>query len=176
MSARIGHRAAGARRAAHAGYTLLEALIVLAILGVMTSLMVVNFERNEAQALEHEAQRLAALLRAARDEAVLSGHALAWRAHTGGHTFLRRDGDSAWRPLEPGTPYGARAWPEPVALTRFQLNGMPGVSGAPLVFSSSGVNPPFELELASGGWRVALHADFSGAIRVLPLQPPESAR
>ena len=69
------------------GFTLLELLIVVAIIAIAT--VGVSFALRDAQAtqLEREAQRLAALLESARAQSRSSGVPVSWTALAGGFRF-----------------------------------------------------------------------------------------
>lgn len=125
------------------GFTLIEVLVVLVILGIAVSLVAVNLSRNPQAVLEDEARRVAALLQHARDEALIVGRSLAWRAGPAGHAF-----------------------PPQVTVAQLRIAGVPVPADSPLVFSPSGINLPFDLVLASGERRIAVSGDAAGAIGV----------
>lgn len=70
-----------------AGFTLLELLVVVAIIAIAS--VGVSFAVRDASStsLEREAQRLAALLESGRAQSRLSGQAVVWRAVEGGFRF-----------------------------------------------------------------------------------------
>lgn len=118
-----------------AGFTLLEVLVVVVIIGVMTTLAVLAIgSRSLDDRLALEARRLHELMVLAADEAVLQGAELGFVQTADGYGFLvLRDGK--WIPLEDAGPLRAR----PLA-------------------------PPFYLELRVDGRRVApLRADDARA-------------
>ncbi len=67
------------------GFTLLELLVVLAIIGLATA--GVSLSLPDANPLERDAQRLAALLESARSQARATGTPLQWRATARGFEF-----------------------------------------------------------------------------------------
>lgn len=72
------------------GFTLLEMMIVLVIIGVATSLASVSaFGADGARALRQDAQRLAYLFTAAQAEARTSGQAIVWAYDEDGFYFAR---------------------------------------------------------------------------------------
>lgn len=62
-----------------AGFTLVEVLVVLAIVGLATGLVTLAIRDPAAARLDQEAMRLAALLESARAESRVSGVAVLWR-------------------------------------------------------------------------------------------------
>ncbi len=71
-------RLKGAARAAARGFTLLELLVVLAVVAVSAGLAVLALRDSNATRLEREAVRLAALLEMARAESRVSGTPVRW--------------------------------------------------------------------------------------------------
>ena len=73
-----------------AGFTLLEMMIVLVIIGIATSLASVSaFGNNEARALRQDGLRLAQLFTAAQVEARASGQSIVWQHDGDGYRFTR---------------------------------------------------------------------------------------
>ena len=65
----------GARRA---GFTLIEILVAMAIVGVLAAILVLVAAPGEATQARNEARRLAALLELTFGEARASGQSIAW--------------------------------------------------------------------------------------------------
>ena len=106
-------------RLRHAGFTLLELLVVVAIIAVATAGVSLSLRDSSQTALEREAQRLAVLFESARAQSRASGTAVIWRPTADGFRFegLRPDAlPTRW--LEPGTRAGANVpiqlGPEPI--------------------------------------------------------------
>ena len=103
----------------HAGFTLLELLVVVAIIAVATAGVSLSLRDSSQTALEREAQRLAVLFESARAQSRASGTAVIWRPTVDGFRFegLRPDAlPTRW--LEAGTRAGANVaiqlGPEPI--------------------------------------------------------------
>jgi general secretion pathway protein H len=138
------------------GFTLIEILAVLAIIGVAIALAQVRFARSAAQTLDDEARRLALVLEFARDEAMTQGCTVAWISRSDSHRVGCR------RAAE----YATHAWPRGIALERVSIAGVPVSRDAALLFTPSGINAPFELILATEGHRVLLSGDALGRVSV----------
>jgi len=85
-----------ARRAGEAGVTLVEMLVVLAIVGIMAGLVVLGIGAASDRSAEIEAKRLAARLTLAADEAMVSDRPLGLAWDKAGYRFLVEQ-DGAWR-------------------------------------------------------------------------------
>ena len=140
------------------GYTLIEVLAVLAIIGIAIALAQVRFARSPAQTLDDEARRLALVLEAARDEAMMQSCTVAWTARADSHQIGCRQRGSVGHPAHP--------WAHGVALERVSIAGVPVSRDSPLFFTPSGINTPFELILAMEGDRVHVSGDALGRVSV----------
>lgn len=148
-----------------AGFTLIEILVVLAILGLAASMAFVQFRHGAQARLEEDAQRLAALLQHVREEALVGGRPLAWRSGAGGYAFFER-GAEGWVPIEDDPRLRPRSFPPNVMLEGLRVAGASVPAGTPLVFMPAVVHPPFEIVLAAGPHRVALSGPAAGRITV----------
>ena len=146
------------------GFTLIEILAVLVIVGIVIALARVQYARSPAQTLEGEARRLALMLELARDEAMTSGCTLAWTARSDAHQLQCRRRQAAGA-ADDGL-YAKRPWSGTVALERVSIAGVPAARDSPLLFTPSGINAPFELVLAMDGNRVHVAGDVLGRVSV----------
>ena len=139
------------------GFTLVEVLAVLAIIGLIVALAQVRFARSPAQTLDDEARRLAFVLEAARDEAMMQGCTIAWKSSGGSYGIACR---------RTAATYSAHPWAHGVTLERVSIAGVPVSRESPLLFTPSGINAPFELILAMDGNRANLKSDALGRVSV----------
>ncbi len=146
------------------GFTLLEVLVVLLIIGVLVSFAALSINRADT-AVPDEARRLAALIRLSGEEAVLQGQEYAIQFEADTYSFLNFDGE-AWQPVADDELLRARTLPDDVVID-VALEGEPITLGAvegedkapPRIFIlSSGEMSPFELTVrkrgAGGGYRI----------------------
>lgn len=94
------------------GFTLLELMVVLVLIGVIVSMTLFVKGRDGYDLAEEEARRLQALMRLATDESVLNNRELALEFHSDGYQFLaydRRAGN--WLPLAGRSPFRPRCLP-----------------------------------------------------------------
>lgn len=77
-----------------AGFTLLELLVVVAIIAIGTATVSLALRDASASSLEREAQRLAALLEAGRAQSRATGRVVVWRATAQGFEFVGVDAGS----------------------------------------------------------------------------------
>lgn len=161
----------GAERAA--GFTLLEVLLVVSLVGVLAGVAVLRVGGVPGREVATEAERLGALLRVARQEALLRGEVVGVTFTTGGYRFLRPHEEEAlrvaWRPFADEHPLEPRTLGEHTTL-RLRVEGAPaaldppgpgeGVTeGAPQVLlEPTGRVTPFQVLLERGNARVRLEA------------------
>ncbi len=89
-SNRLRHLAAASRAS---GFTLLEVLVVVIIIGIITSMAVVSTRvLGGDHEMDREARRLQAVLGQAREDAMLEGRDVGLRIDALGYDFLRYDG------------------------------------------------------------------------------------
>lgn len=134
--------ASGSRRTRANGFTLVELMVVLAILGLAAAAVVLTLP-GEERSVRSEADRLAARLAAARDVAVIEGRSVAVNFAPSGYGFERRV-NGEWEPL-PGRAFERRNWPRDV---RFAAGGE-GV--ARILFDRVGTSPTPQAVMLSGG-------------------------
>jgi general secretion pathway protein H len=149
------------KRRAAKGFTLVELMVVMVIIGITLGLVSLNAIPSPQQHLQNEAQRLALLLQLARDEAIVRNRLVAFEADGERYRFLVRN-ETRWDPVVGDDLLRERAFKNaPVALL---IDPAGTVPGAPLriTFGREPVDKPFLLTLASGDAHVAIRADGIG--------------
>ena len=148
------------------GFTLIEILIVLVIIGISVALISVNFRRDSKAELLDETRQLAMLLQAIRTEAISTGKSLAWISGESGYGVFTRDDKRRWTVVVKDLRLKDDALSPQVSIVDMQIAGAKVPITTPLVFSSSGFDAPFQLELASNEERRFINGESSGNICV----------
>lgn len=138
-----------------AGFTLVELLMVVAILGLAAGAVVLAVP-DPRPAVGAEAERFAARLSRARDEAVLSNRPVAVEVTPTGYAFTAFGG-RAWSALSDG-PFGPETWQAATAIAPEE--------GARFIFDPTGVAEPIALTLARDGKRRTVSVDGAGEVRI----------
>lgn len=139
--------AADAQRRRLRGFTLLEVLVVLLLVGIVVGVAAsVLRTPDERQRIEQEAQRLRALLQLASEEALLQARTYGVRLHRTGYEFAVR-GRHGWRTMDQ-QPFQARTLSPGV---RLAPDDVPGEARTPqILLFADGTFTPFTLEFVSG--------------------------
>ncbi|MGB7480546.1 MAG: GspH/FimT family pseudopilin [Burkholderiaceae bacterium] len=142
------------------GFTLLELLVVLVIVGLTLGAVSFNAVSSPHQVLQNEAQRIALLMQLARDEAIVRNRPIAFEAAGDGYRFVMRDGN-AWKPVDQDDMLRPRSFQRPPV----RLSITPATSAdnpLRIVFGREPVDKPFVLTLAADGGTIAIRADGIG--------------
>jgi general secretion pathway protein H len=137
------------------GFTLLELIVVIAILGVVVGLVTLSTAPAEHRRLAEELERLAALFRLAQDEALISGQAITWQADANGYRFYTPDGVRGEKNSD--DPLRPRNW-------TFEVDS---IESPMLVFGGEPLMTPARLHLMTAGREVTLELDAFGEMKVL---------
>lgn len=143
-------------------FTLVEILVVVALVGLVVALAAVNLVPGDREVARRETARLALAIESARDSAWFGGRPVALQFVEGRLRRLARDGN-AWRAdagrdtaLGPG-----------VRIAAVSVNGRPLAAGDGLVFMPDGLDEPFRVALEVRGLAWAVDGDAAGSIRVV---------
>ena len=144
------------------GFTLVEILVVVAIVGIVVALASVNLFPNPAQAARRDVGTMALAIEHARDAAWFGGRPTAITFTEG---RLRE-----WR-------YGGRSWEldasrdQPLAgdlrVTALHVDGTALRPDERLVFMPDGLGIPFRVALETRGLAWAVEGDTAGAVTVV---------
>ena len=153
------------------GFTLVEVMVVLAIIGITLGMVSFNAMPSPRQNLQAEASRIALLLQLARDEAIVRNRLVAFEADSESYRFLVRN-ETRWDLIVKDDLLRERPFKsspmqlliDPPSAGGAMGGGLNGTAGAPLriTFGREPVDKPFLLTMSIGDDRVAIRADGIG--------------
>ncbi|PRC92859.1 GspH/FimT family protein [Solimicrobium silvestre] len=148
-----------------AGFTLLELLVVLVVVGIMLGMVSMNALPNKKQALLGDAKRVALLLQLAREEAIVRNRPVAFELDSEQFRFYVR-GDSGWQLLNDNDLFRERSFKNsPLAIT---MQPSPNQTALPLkiIFGREPVDKPFTLTFGYEDATATIQADGIGHFSV----------
>ena len=170
-------------RNASAGFTMIEILVVLVVVGLLASLAVVNLGGSaERRELENTVRDLYLLMQTASEQAILNNQELGLVLEEGSYRFVVFNDEERTWVSQSERLFRPRALPEGTEVTSIIANDLPrltskGEATQPdIVFFSSGEITPFELEFSSGGERESSHLLESDGIRGIEWLAPGEER
>lgn len=138
------------------GFSLIEVLVVLAIVSIALTAVSLSLSRPAGKAFELEVQRLERISLAASERASMLGraHRLAIDSH--GYQVEERF-SGQWRQV-PLSPFERRHWPEPIGTRQSRIE---------IMVSPSGVVGEREFSLLFGGQEQRFRIDLMGKLHRL---------
>jgi general secretion pathway protein H len=143
------------------GFTLIELLVVLVIGAMLTSMVAMSVAGNPGRDLRFEAERLAALLSLAREEAQVRGGAIRFEASQKGYRFVALL-DREWQPIPNEPDLRERVWQEPTDVKIERIVG----AGQVVEFGRDSVDAPFKIRLTRDQAQVIVSANGLGIFQV----------
>ncbi len=145
-------------RGAEGGFTLIELMVVVTLIGLLAAAVVVNMPDPRGR-LSQAGERFAARVAAARDRAVVSERPTGLYVSASGYGF-ESYADGRWEPMSDG-PLAAQTWPDGVAVSAG------GQAGARVAFDALGLpDQPVDVVLVREDERVTVALDASGGVVV----------
>jgi len=159
---------AAASTGRHGGFTLLELLVVLLVMGIVVGLASAAARPDERAVLRVEADRLALLLDLAAIEARNSGRAIAWTVEAPAYRFWRQAPDGQWLEIRDGDLLRARVLPEGMRFTGLRVENAQARDAMRLEFGPFGLASAFSIGMALGDAQSTVNASPVGEIEVIP--------
>jgi len=147
------------------GFTLVEIMVVMVIIGVTLGLASLNAIPSPHQDLQAEAQRLTLLLQLARDEAIVRNRPVTFEATPERYHFLVRN-ETRWVPITNDDLLREREFKNGPLTLLLDPASAGTVNPLRITFGREPVDKPFVLVMATGGSRVAIRADGIGHFTV----------
>ena len=152
-------------RARPSGFTLIEILVVVAIIGVIVGLAGAQLMRGPGDLVRGESEHLALLLRAAREEAILQGRVFAFGAGRESYRFLRLERNGRLKVAGGDELFRPQRMPPGIVIEALQIEGAGDTPQDGVVFLPSGELPAFRIVLKSGSARWSVVGAPDGTIR-----------
>jgi type II secretion system protein H len=158
------------------GFTLVEILVVIVIIGIGLSLVVSNLFVSEEERVRQEAERVLSVVEQTRDQAAFSGYAIAMRLNETGIEFLERDPNKlepVWNTTTRDT-LAPRAWAEGIR-AELRLAGANRNNNATtaannkdapqITFMPAGIGAPFTIRVFSDRYERIIVGDALGNVK-----------
>jgi general secretion pathway protein H len=152
------------------GFTLLELLVVLLIIGLFVGLVSTIVRPDDRALLRVEAERLAQLLDLAAMQSRLSGKSIAWTADGVGYRFWRFSEDTYWSEILDEDSLRARTLPQGMVIAGMRVENMRSPEQLRLEFNPYGATFSFSIEMTLGSAYCTVAGSPIGEVRVLPEQ------
>ncbi|MBU2955976.1 type II secretion system minor pseudopilin GspH [Marinobacter sp. F3R08] len=166
-------------RSRQAGFTLIEILVVLVVVGLLASLAVFTMGGNSQQReLESEVRELFLLMQTASEQAVLNNMELGLKLEEDSYQFVAYQDQTADWKASGERLFRSRSLPEWLTVTEFIESDAPRLSSSEdallpdVVFFSSGETTPFELEFTLGNGSDTMHVLSSDGVSPMEWRKP----
>ena len=179
----LGNRSGVANRVGVArqctGFTLIEIMVVLLLMGIVTALAVVNMAPDDKQVLHRQAELLAQLLEQAGQDARTRGQSVMWVSDghhyafqalqtAAGQAVGEQDG-----PVWDGDLYRPHDLPDGMVIESRAVQQVGYLPGAQIVFHASGINSPFELRVVKQVLMLHIVSDPMNRVTVRAVVPDQ---
>jgi len=144
-----------------AGFTLLELMVVLVVVGIMLGVVSLNAIPNKHQSLQTDAQRVALLLQLAREEAIVRNRPVAFELDAEKFRFYVKV-DQSWQLITDTDLFRERSFKNVPLTITMQPGGAAQVLPLKIIFGREPVDKPFVLTLGFEDTSVAIKADGLG--------------
>ena len=148
------------------GFTLIEVLVVVAVIAIAAGFVVVNLDGDDRRTAEREATRLAGALEHAAALAQWRSETLGFSADGAGYRFWRRGPDNRWSAVRDEEVLAPRALPAQWTVAPVSYAGAPVATDVILPFRPSGRNEPYALVLSSPAWTLVVAGDPLNRVQV----------
>lgn len=151
------------QRSPTTGYTLIEMLVVILIMGIFLGLISTITRPNERALLGIEAERLAHLLNLAAVESRLTGKPIRWTAEGPGYRFWRLHEEGGWSEVHNSSDLlRPRTMPNGILIADFRIESLQRQNAMRLDFMPYGLPLAYTIEMSFGAERISVAASPFG--------------
>lgn len=154
------------RVAPNQGFTLVELLVVLVVMGIALGIVMVQLMPDDRTTLREEAARLALLLENAGLEARSSGRSMAWSSEKTHYLFWKKNNYNDWTRIEDDTAFRPRTLPEGMRIDDIRVEDQPIKAGEQLALSASSFALPFRIHLSNASASTHIVGKSTGEVIV----------
>lgn len=149
------------------GFTLIEVLVALVIIGLFAGLISSIVRPDERTLLRVEAERLAQLLDLAGTEARMSGRSLAWTTDGSSYRFWWNQRGAGWSEIRNNDLFRERTFPQGMKIAGMLIEMSPA-DFMRLEFSPHGSMPAYAIKISFGTERYTVTGSPVGDVQALP--------
>lgn len=150
------------------GFTLLEVLVVLLIMGMLVGMVSVIARPDEQALLRLEAERLSQLLELAASEARVSGQSFAWEAEQSSYHFSQQGVQEPWTPVNDNDLLRPRTLPPGMVISGVSIENTPLDSDFRIEFTAYSAVLVFLVEISTSTQRYLIAGSPVGELRIMP--------
>lgn len=154
------------------GFTLIEMLVVLLIMGLMVGMVTVAAQPDDKARLRVETDRLSQLLTLAANEARLTGKAMAWTADGPAYRFWQFSEEFGWLGMVDDQTLRARTLPHGMTISNLLVDNVRMSKQLRVEFNPNGSTSSFTMEMSLGAAHSTMAASPLGDVRVLAAGAP----
>ncbi|HTM29372.1 MAG TPA: GspH/FimT family pseudopilin, partial [Rhodanobacter sp.] len=136
-----------AHRGYPAGFTLLEMLVVVLIIGILIGTVSARLQPDSQDVLRVEAERLAQLMELAAQDARITGRAIVWTSDGQRYQFWRQGADDAWSEIRDDDLLRARALPQGMVMAQVRDETGRAQPDMRIAFPADGSMAAFSMDL-----------------------------
>lgn len=150
------------------GFTLIEMLVVMLIMGLLVGLVSVIAQPDDRTLLRVEAERLAQLMDVAATQSRFTGKSIAWTADGPGYRFWQFSEDSGWSEIIGDDFLRARTLPQGMTISYMRVENARSPEHMRVEFKPYGSVLSFSVEMSLGAAHYTVVNSPVGGVRVLP--------
>lgn len=151
------------------GFTLIEMLVVLLIMGLLVGMVSTVAQPDDKALLRVEADRLAQLMDIAATQSQYSGQPIAWTSDGASYRFWQFKENSGWSEMLDDDMLRLRTLPQGMTMSHLQVENRRSTDPMRVEFSAYGSVLAFSVEMSLGTARYTVVNSPVGEVRALPV-------